>query len=289
MSEVTFDVVMNVSESDFESAVIERSRQVPVLADFWASWCGPCRVLGPMLERLAEEYKGAFILARVNTDENPNLAGELGIRSIPHVMLFHNGRVVDQFIGALPEREVREFLRPYCQTEADQLVMVGTRFLEQGDRDSAAHAYRQALSVDPHHAGAHLGLARVALLEGREEDVEEHLATIPPLAQEAEAAQHVREALAFQNECRVAGGEEACRQRLAQDEDDLDARFGLASCLAATGRYRDALEEFLAIVARDKHYRDEAARKAMLTIFSLVGERSELADEYRTKLAWILY
>jgi putative thioredoxin len=289
MSEVVSDFVIDVSENDFERAVIDRSQQVPVLVDFWATWCGPCRTLGPVLERLAEEFNGAFILARVNTDENPNLAGQLGIRSIPNVILFRDGQAVDQFIGALPEPEVREFVRQYCPTEADQLATAGDRFFQREDKESAAHAYQQALSVDANHAGAHLGLARIALLEGREAEVKEHLAAISPLAAEAEAARHVREALSFQTECRAAGGEDNCRQRLAQSPDDLDAGYGLACCLAAAGRYKEALDAFLAIVTKNKRYRDEAARRAMLTIFSLIGERSELAEEYRTKLAWTLY
>jgi putative thioredoxin len=262
MNEVVSEFVIDVSERDFESAVIERSYQVPVLVDFWASWCGPCRILGPILEKLAEEFNGAFILARLNTDENPTLAGEFGIRSIPNVWLFRGGQVVDQFIGALPEHEVREFLRRNCPTQADRLAAEGARHYEQGDIGTAATMYRQALAADAEHAGAHLGLARLALVEGREPEAEEHLAAIPPLAPEALEAQKVREALAFQKECRAAGGEAACRQRLTEDPNDLDARYGLASCLAAAGRYQEALEEFLAIVAKDKSYRDEAARKA---------------------------
>lgn len=289
MSEVRADFVIDVSEQDFVTSVIERSHDVPVLVDFWAPWCGPCRSLGPVLERLAKEFRGAFILARVNTDENVNLAAQLGIRSIPNVWLFRDGQVVDQFIGALPEHEVREFLRRHCPTEADRLVAEGAKYYEQGDRALAARAYRQALAADAEHAGARLGLARLALVEGRESEAEEHLAAIPPLAPEALEAEKVRQALAFQRECRAAGGEETCRQRLAKNPDDLDARYGLACCLAAAGRYQEALDEFLAIVAKNKYYRDEAARKAMLTIFSLVGERSELAEEYRTKLAWTLY
>lgn len=289
MSDMVSKFIIDVSEAEFADAVVQQSHERPVVVDFWAPWCGPCRALGPVLERLANEFQGAFILARVNTDENPNLAREFGIQSIPNVMLFRNGQVVDQFIGALPELDIRQWLRPYCPSEADRLVAIGNRLREQGQTDAAAEAFERALALDATHAGAHLGLAWLAFERGEEEQVEQHVAMIPPLSPELETAERLREALAFHRECRAAGGEEVCRQRLSGNPNDLDARFGLAACLAAAGKYADALEEFLAIVAKDKHYRDEAARKAMLTIFSLVGERSELAEEYRKRLAWTLY
>jgi putative thioredoxin len=204
-------------------------------------------------------------------------------------MVFADGQVVDQFIGALPEPQIREFLRPYCPTTADRLVAKGKSHEAAGEWAAAVEVYQQALTQDREHAGAHLGLARVALAEGREADALDHIAAIPPLAPEADDAARWRELVAFHQECRAAGGEQACRERLAQNPNDLDARYALGACLAAAGRYRDALEEFLAVVAKNKTYRDEAARKAMLTIFGLVGERSELADEYRNRLAWTLY
>jgi putative thioredoxin len=246
-------------------------------------------MLSPILENLVQEFNGAFILAKVNTDENPDLAARYGIRSIPNVMVFVDGQAVDQFIGALPESQVREFLRRYCPTEADRLVAKGVRHEETEELEAAAQAYRQALADDPQHAGAHLGVARVALAADHDAEALEHLAAIPSLAPEAEQAARLRDLIAFRQECHAAGGEEVCRQRLAENPNNLDARYALGSCLAAAGQYREALEEFLAIVAKDKTYRDEAARKAMLTIFGLVGERSELAEEYRNRLAWTLY
>jgi putative thioredoxin len=289
MNEAISGFVINVSEQGFQREVVERSREVPVVVDFWASWCGPCRILGPVLEKLAEESKGGFILAKVDTEQNPMLASQIGIRSIPNVMVFIDGQVVDQFIGALPEHEVRAFLRRYCPTETDRLVAEGIRREEAGEFEAAAQVYDQALRQEPTHAAARLGLARVMLAQGDEAEAQEHLAVIPPLAAEAEQAARLREFIAFHQACRDAGGEDACRQKLAINPNDLDARFALGACLAAAGRFREALEEFLAIVAKDKKHRDEAARKAMLTIFGLVGERSELAEEYRNRLALTLY
>ncbi|MEW5978156.1 MAG: thioredoxin [Acidobacteriota bacterium] len=281
--------VVEVSEQNIQTEVLEKSKQVPVLVDFWAPWCGPCRSLGPTLEKLAQEYEGGFVLAKLNTEQHPRLAMEFGIQSIPHVMLFKDGRVADQFIGAYPESAIRKFLEPHCPTEADKLYAVAEHTFQAGKHLEAEKLLGQILELDSNHSASHLLLAKHLLSQGKVAEALQHVDAIPVLAREFEAAQHLKEAANFFKECEALGGEESCRKRLEQNRDDLDARFGLASCLAAHARYAEALEEFLAIVARDKSYRDEGARKAMLTIFSVIGERSQLSDEYRTRLARTLY
>ncbi len=281
--------IVNVDESSFEREVLERSKTVPVLVDFWAPWCSPCRSLGPILEKLAGEYRGSFILAKLNTDENPQISMEYGIQGIPNVMLFRDGRAVDQFVGVIPESGVRKFLEPHCPSQADRLFDLAQRRLQDGKPSEAELLFNEVLQLDPGHSAAHLNLARIMIRSGRSQQALAHLDAISGMADEYESVIRLREVLVFQADCLEGGGEAVWRERLAQDPNDLDARFGLGCCLAAKGEYREALEEFLAIVAKNKRYRDEDPRKAMLAIFSVIGERSELADEYRTRLGRTLY
>ena len=289
MAPSKIESVISVDGESFQTEVIERSKTIPVLVDFWAPWCGPCRVLGPILEKLAAEYQGRFLLAKLNTDQDPRISAEYGIQGIPNVMLFKDGRMVDQFVGAYPESHIRKFLDSHLPSEADKLFKLAQGRLEEGKASEAELLLNEVLRLDPKHSAAHLALAKVLINSGRGKQAIPHLEAIPGLSDEYESAARLKEVLAFQDECKQGGGEQFWRERLAKDPNDLDSRFALACCLAAAGQYPDALEGFLAIVAKDKRYRDEAPRKAMLAIFSVIGERSELADEYRTRLARTLY
>ncbi len=280
--------VIEVSEETFAREVIERSRQTPVLVDFWATWCAPCRTLGPVLEKLAAELSGAFVLAKVNTEENQELSARYGIRSIPNAKLFSGGEVVDEFVGALPESQVREFLSRHCPSEADELAKEAGALLERGENDRAVDLLERAVALDSAHASARLALGRIALAHGDEAKMDEHLRAIPLGTPEADAAEHVRAAAGFATTCREAGGFDACHARAKATPDDLDARYELGACLALRGHYREALDRFLSVVEQNKNHRDGAARKAMITVFGLVGMRSALADEYRRELALYL-
>lgn len=281
--------VKNVGLEDFEGAVIEESRRRPVAVDFWAPWCGPCRILGPILEKLAAEFAGDFLLAKVNTETNPELAGYFQIRSIPNVKMFVNGRVVDEITGAVPEREVRDFLRLHCPSAADRKHAEGIQLLEKGQLDEARAAFEAALEQDLSHAAALLELGKLSATAGDTNSAISFWDRIPVSSPLREHAETLKKSVQFQIVCAQAGGPEVCAQRATAEADNLEARYAQGCCQAAAGNYRAALEEFLIVVSRDKHFREQAARKAMLTLFALVGERSDLADEYRKRLAMVLF
>jgi len=285
MNEWTVDV----SEQDFEQSVVQRSHEVPVVIDFWAPWCGPCRALGPTLEKLAEEQQGKFILAKINIDENPMLAQAFQIQSIPAVKAVRNGALAGEFLGAQPEPNVRRFIEQLMPSEAESLAREAQRLEEAGKAQGAESLYRAALAKEANQPLALLGLARVLVQRGEENDAQTLLTRIPNTVPEHPAAQQLLAQLRLKQTGASAGDEQKYRDRLAADQNDLDARFELSQVLAAVGRFEEALTELLTIVKKDRKFRDEGARKAMLEIFEVIGARSDLAEHYRSELAKVLF
>ena len=278
--------VFDAGDKDFETAVIERSKQTPVVVDFWAPWCAPCRVLGPLLQRLAAEHNGEFVVAKVNIDENPGLAQALNIQSIPMVVGFRDGQLVAEFVGAQPEAEVREFLNQVLPSAADRLAATGNELLANGKSAEAEAAFRDALAYDTGAEAALLGLARVLVLRGADAEATPLLERIPPGSFRQEA-----DRVAAQIRIREAGGgdEAGLRAKLDADPADLETRLLLAQALAAASRHKDALDQYLEVVRRNRNFQDGAARKAMLDIFDLLGSANELVDHYRSELAKVLF
>jgi len=277
---------LDVQDSTFEQEVLARSRQVPVVVDFWAPWCGPCRALGPVLERLAQEFSGDFVLAKVNTDENPVTAMRYRIQGIPAVKVFRDGQVAGEFVGALPEPEVRRFLARFVPSRADKLAREA-RTIETQDPGRAETLYREALDADRGHPAALLGLARIALARGDAETARGLVAGLDTrgvAAWEAEAAE-VR--LRLDGKARDAIPE--LQARLEADPGDLDARYDLAMALVSAGRLEDALAHLLTIVQKDRSFRDDGARKAMIDIFQTLGPDHPVAGQWRERLAMALY
>lgn len=285
---MTSRFVLDVDDTSFERDVLARSRTVPVVVDFWAGWCAPCRALGPLLERLAEEHAGAFVLAKVDVDANPTLAEAFAVRSIPAVKAFRDGAVVASFEGALGEGRVRSFLAPLLPTRADEIAAEAATLAAAGHLDAAEERFRAALAESPAHSGANLGLAR---LLAEQERTDEALAVLERIvAVGTEHAEAERLAAALRTRASRAGFDEAeLRARLAAKPDDPDARLELGLGLAACDRHEEALETLLECVRRDPKHRDEAARRAIVDLFSVLGPDDPLTQRFRAGLARVLF
>jgi putative thioredoxin len=275
--------VTAATDADFETAVIVRSRTVPVLVDFWADWCGPCKALGPVLERVASTYGERLAVVKVDTDRNQAVAQRYGIRSIPAVKLFKDGEVVGEFVGALPEKRVLAFLDPHLPDDDARAAAAIAAALAAGDLVVAEQAVAALVAREPGHPRTRLAQARLALARGDTAGAGALLDTIPLSADEFEAAQTLA---AFVEHAQAgAAGVDATAADLAARPDDAGARYAHGCALAAVGRHREALDALLSSVERDRRWHDEAARKAMVALFGVLGVRSPLSDEYRRKLA----
>ena len=281
------DWTIEAGEDNFEADVLERSHEVPVLVDFWAPWCGPCRVLGPVLEKLADEYSGKFVLAKINVDESPSIAGAFGVQGIPAVKLIKDGEIAGEFTGALPEPAVREMLSRYLPSEYDEQADEAADLEEQGKSADAQTIYQSILDAEPTHAKSLVGLGRVLMNAGDREGALETLERISPAAEERKIADRLIARLQLQGDQSV--DEATLRQKLAAQPDSLEARFELAQALAANEKFEEALSEFLNIVKSDREFRDDGARKAMVQIFEVLGPDHPLTDKYRSELATVLF
>jgi putative thioredoxin len=279
--------VIDVGDDDFASRVLEASKRTPVVVDFWAPWCGPCRALGPLLERLAAEHAGAFLLAKVNVDEAPRVAQRHGVRSIPTVLGVRDGAVVAEFVGAQPEPIVRRFLAALLPSEADELARAAEALARAGDEAGAEAKLREALERDARHPRALLTLARAL---GERGEVTEALALLERITGgEAELAEAEKLAASLRMSEAPAQDESALRARVEREPGDPAARLALGRLLAARGHHEAALEELLAAVKQDAQLDDGAARKAMLDLFAVLGGDHPLTQRFRSELARALF
>jgi putative thioredoxin len=261
--------VVDVTDQTFGTAVLEESMRRPVIVDFWAEWCGPCKTIGPVLERLANEKQGAFLLAKLDVDANQQTAGMFGIQSIPAVKAFRNARLIEEFIGSIPESSIRQFIDAVVPTEADLIAAEGEMAEMQGRPDEAERLFNTALGTDPKNLRAQLGLARLAATRG---ELEKARSMLTPLRPNPDA-----ERLLAAIDISEWGQEAPVNPELAGPMRD-----------AAEGRFAPALERFLQIVMAGGDGRD-SAREAMLKIFSILGDQDPLTQEYRRKLAAALF
>jgi len=274
----TSEHIVHVSETDFQTLVLDHSTRQPVVVDFWAEWCIPCRALDPILERLAEEAAGAFRLAKLNVDASPRLAMEFGVKGIPAVKAFRNGQVLAEFNGLQPEWKIRDFLQALSPETHDLAIGKAEHMLAQGQLTEAEEAFRQVLEKNPDHPAALLGLVKCLLLQNQAADALPILRNFPVSKQYSLAEQLTPLAQAMAD--------------LANDElgeDDLSALYANSLRLASRGQLPAALDGVLELLREDKTYRSGEARKAALGMLILLGEENVQTRQYRQELASLLF
>jgi putative thioredoxin len=293
MSEA-LDVIKDGSDQSFMADVIQASQETPVVVDFWAPWCGPCKQLMPVLERVVKDAKGGVKMVKINIDENPGIAGQLGVRSIPAVYAFKDGKPVDGFQGGQPESELKKFVGRLTgesdpAEEAAALAARAKDSLAAGDPGGAAQDYAQALSLHPESAAAMAGLIRLYIDGGNEAAAADLLASAPESILDHPEIVAVRSQLSITEEAVEPDATLELTAAVNNNPDDLDARLALAKALAASGRNGEAVEHLLYSVRKNRAYNGEAARLFLLTIFEAEGSISEVSIEGRRALSSILF
>ena len=290
--------IIDGTEQNFDSDVLQRSQEITVVVDFWAPWCAPCRELGPVLERLATESAGQFLLVKVDIDQQPGIAQAFGVQSIPHVFALRNGQLADQFTGALPEDQVRQWLAKFQPSPAELLVQEA-RKLAAEDTAEAEAKYREALELAPNDDKIRIELARLLLKQHRNDDAREIVTKLEARGFLEPEAENIKAELDLRAAAAEAGGVAECRAALAAHPDDPKLKLKLAEALGAAQQYEEALALCLATVQSTSgqsaaaqpaaaNLREEA-RTTMVNLFHLLGPEADLTKTYRRKLATALY
>ncbi len=280
--------IKDVAQNDFAASVLARSVEVPVVVDFWAEWCAPCRMLGPILESEIGALGGRVELAKVDTDASPALAGQFGIQGIPAVKAFRDGQVVAEFVGAKPVAFIRKWLADLLPSPAAEGMARAEAALRAGQPDLAEAALRPLLDDPAVGDQARLMLGRVLVTSSRPDEARTVLEALDPRSPLADALPPLMRLLSFADDARAYGGIDAARAALDKNPRDTEARYALGSALAAAGDLTAALEQFLELVTRDRKFRADAGRLAMLAIFEQLGADSDVTRDFRRRLQIVL-
>lgn len=274
--------VIDVYDATFESDVIQKSYEKPVVVDFWAAWCGPCRMLGPILERLAREPGAGFVLAKVDVDANPGLAMRFGVQGIPAVKAFRDGKVAGQFVGAQPEPRVRQFIQSIVPSAAEQSIESAASLMAKRQWDEAERLYQEMLAEDPANNMTKLGLARTMIVQGKGCQAREYAEDL--LNDSATYAQAERLIPVAEFVCAYANGQNA-----GVEVTVVEAQYRQAARLLAQGKLAPAMDGLLDVLRHNKNYRNGQAKAVMLGIFEILGDEDPLTSAYRRELANILF
>ncbi len=276
---MTSEYIKEVTEADFEYEVIAYSNQVPVIVDFWAEWCKPCKTLTPLLEKLAENAQGSYRLAKLNVDDNPNLALRYNVRSIPNVKAFRDGQIVSEFLGLQPEPRVREFIRNLAPSQIDLLLEKGQSQLDTMSWEEARASFRQFLAKSPNHPAGLLGLLKSCLMLGGYSDARLIMDDFPP------SPEYSRMELLRPLYDRLI----AEKSSPGSSDEPLDAAYHNALRLITRGNLAAAMDGMIDILRQDKHFKNDGVRKMLLGLFELLGDNHTLTLNYRRELAMVLF
>ncbi|MCD6074227.1 MAG: putative thioredoxin [Rhodospirillales bacterium] len=289
------DLIRDTDTANFTADVINASKQVPVIVDFWAPWCGPCKTLGPMIEKLVREYGGRVKLMKINVDENQELAAQMRVQSIPMVVAFKDGRPVDGFAGALPESQIRSFIERLTGgggSPVDQALAEAQGALDEGDHETAMAIFSEVLQHDENNAAAHAGMARSLMASGSNEDAREYVDALEDKLRASKEVTAVVSALELAAEAAQAGDTGAAdelRAKLAQNEDDHETRYQLALALYGASKSEEAVDELITIIKKKRDWNEDAARKQLLKIFEALGFTNPITVAGRRKLSAVLF
>jgi putative thioredoxin len=281
--------IFDVTSDTFSAQVIERSHALPVLVDYWADWCGPCRMQMPVLQQLVEEYAGRFVIAKVNTDEQHQLAVQQNIRSLPTMRIYRHGKIVEEISGAQTESTLRTLLDRHIERASDRVRAEARALFEAGNQEEALARLSACHADEPDNQLLTLEFARLSILAGRHDQAGALLDALPHEVRNESAALAVRAMLEFARTAGNAPDLTALQQRVEQTPDDSETRYRLGAALLLAGHTRAALDQFMYLLQHDRTFREDAGRKALLAAFELLGKDDELAVEYRRRMAAALY
>ncbi len=281
--------MIDATLSSFERDVIEASMEVPVIVDFWAPWCGPCKVLGPLLEKLEREYAGRFRLVNVNSDANPELATSFNLRSIPYTVAFVDGNAVAQFVGTQPESYLRAFLDRLIPNPGELEHRAARDALARGQVEIAEQYVKNAIALDPANDGARLDMVAIHLEHGEVELARRQFDTLSAAAEQQSAFESVTARLIATERAAMLPPAEMLAQRISDSPGDLQARLDLAELQIAQREFRPAMDQLLEVVRRDRRFGDDVGRRKLLVVFDMAAAEPDLVSEYRSKLSSVLY